>query len=463
MNPGNLLENLLTTAGANSAATKNPAVKARSDGSEKFRDTFAQIQPQHIRSEKVRPQVAASTAQANSRVNEMADNRKALEPAHTKSNSRPDPVRKEKPVASEAAGKNNGAEADKAVKHPTDTKANASRTTIAKSSVNDGEEAVSAEMLGDTSIKTAENSTNIDPSALLDLSIGAQVEEEDVLAEDPALLVAPLAAMAVSAESIEGDAEDAGVLTSGSNAQSLTTSLNLAGLGANAAGKTGLNSDAALKAGEETDSEGLNSASLIAEENPDFLVLNNKAAQGKTPDAKVATEPLDTSKPAVATPTPTESFSRLVEAQSPTARNFVVQTGVPVSVGQPQWSQAVGEKVLWLAAQNVSAAEIRLDPPDLGQLHVKVSVNQDQATVTFVSPHPQVREALDQQLNRLREMFSEQGLNLVNVDVSDRSGRQEQEGEANKQAGAQAELDDEELAPVAMSTISATRLVDHYA
>ena len=124
----------------------------------------------------------------------------------------------------------------------------------------------------------------------------------------------------------------------------------------------------------------------------------------------------------------------------------------------------MGEKVLWLAAQNVSAAEIRLDPPDLGQLHVKVSVNQDQATVTFTSPHPVVREALDQQLNRLRDMFSEQGLNLVNVDVSDRSAPQHgQDQDHGEHAGASGDTDDEELAPVAMTSITSTRLVDHYA
>lgn len=158
-------------------------------------------------------------------------------------------------------------------------------------------------------------------------------------------------------------------------------------------------------------------------------------------------------------------LSRLSEAQtSPAARAFVVQTGVNVPVGQPQWSQAVGDKVLWLAAQNVSAAEIRLDPPDLGPMSVKVSVNQDQATVSFTSPHPIVREALDQQLNRLREMFAEQGLNLVNVDVSDKSFAQQEREKNESGKGAGGLVDDEdELQPVAVTSALNMRLVDHYA
>ena len=140
-----------------------------------------------------------------------------------------------------------------------------------------------------------------------------------------------------------------------------------------------------------------------------------------------------------------------------------MQTGVPVALGQPQWGQAVGERVLWLAAQNVSAAEIRLDPPELGPMQVRVSVNQEQVNVSFTSPHPAVREVLDQQLNRLREMFAEQGLNLGDVDVSDKSfAQQDQErGESNKNPTPL--LDDEDLAPLTSPIVVSNRLVDHYA
>lgn len=157
--------------------------------------------------------------------------------------------------------------------------------------------------------------------------------------------------------------------------------------------------------------------------------------------------------------------SRPQEAQGVTGlRNFVVQTSVPTQVGQPQWSQAVGEKVLWLAAQNISSAEINLHPQDLGPVQVKVSVNQDQANVSFTSHHPVVREVLDQNLNRLRDMFSEQGLNLVNVDVSDRSfQRQQGEGKEQQGQGNNAKSETEEETVAAVSVIKAQRLVDHYA
>lgn len=158
-----------------------------------------------------------------------------------------------------------------------------------------------------------------------------------------------------------------------------------------------------------------------------------------------------------------DSLNRGSDSLLAAGRSFVAQTAIPVTVGQPQWSQAVGEKVLWLAAQNITAAEIRLDPPDLGPMQVKVSINQDQASVSFTSHHAGVREALDQNLNRLRDMFNEQGLNLVNVDVSDKSfHRQQSEGKGAQSHEGSADLVDDETC-VSVSAIVQQRLVDHYA
>lgn len=157
-----------------------------------------------------------------------------------------------------------------------------------------------------------------------------------------------------------------------------------------------------------------------------------------------------------------ESFARTMETLSPAGRGFVAQSSVATGVGHPQWSQAVGDRVLWLAAQNITSAELRLDPPELGPMQVRVSVNQEQVQVNFSSPHAVVREALDQGATRLREMFNEQGL-TVNVDVSDREARERGEGEASKgRRGGAGEVASEEnsLSEVAVTHL---RLIDHYA
>ena len=108
-----------------------------------------------------------------------------------------------------------------------------------------------------------------------------------------------------------------------------------------------------------------------------------------------------------------------------------LQTQVKTPFGQPQWGGAIAERVAFLASQRVTVAEIHLDPPELGPLQLRVTVNQDQASVSFVTQHAAVREALDQSAFRLREMLDSEGLNLVDVDVSDKSFT-EQDSEQGK-------------------------------
>ncbi|MCL6414466.1 flagellar hook-length control protein FliK [Aestuariirhabdus sp. Z084] len=101
-------------------------------------------------------------------------------------------------------------------------------------------------------------------------------------------------------------------------------------------------------------------------------------------------------------------------------------TEITQPVGTARWGEAVVDKVMWLSSQNVQSAQIRLDPPELGPLEVKININSEQASVVFTSQHGQVRDALEQQLLRLREMFDQQGLQLVNVDVSQQNLAQQQ-------------------------------------
>ena len=106
--------------------------------------------------------------------------------------------------------------------------------------------------------------------------------------------------------------------------------------------------------------------------------------------------------------------------------NGRVQVPVNIAFGQPQWANAIADRTAMLASQNINFAELQLDPPELGPLTVKIHINQDQAVVNFVAHSPLVKDSLEQNSQRLKDMFNEQGLNLADVDVSERqSGDQE--------------------------------------
>jgi flagellar hook-length control protein FliK len=104
------------------------------------------------------------------------------------------------------------------------------------------------------------------------------------------------------------------------------------------------------------------------------------------------------------------------------ARDRPVLPPVATPVGHPGWDAEVGQRVVWMAGNSVSSAEIHLNPPHLGPVEVRISVNQDQQTsVQFLSPHAAVREALEAALPRLRDQFGAQQLNLGDVSVSQQS------------------------------------------
>ena len=103
-------------------------------------------------------------------------------------------------------------------------------------------------------------------------------------------------------------------------------------------------------------------------------------------------------------------------ALSPSAQLF--KGSIPVPVNTPQWSQALSDHVSMMMKGGFQTAEMKLNPASLGPVEIKMSITDDQAKIQFISAHAQVREAIDQSLPKLREMFEQQGIDLVDVDIS---------------------------------------------
>lgn len=110
-------------------------------------------------------------------------------------------------------------------------------------------------------------------------------------------------------------------------------------------------------------------------------------------------------------------------------------TSVDVPVGQAEWGDKVMGKLTWLTANKLSVAEIHLTPPDMGPMEVRVQVQQDQTSITVHAANPAVRDQLELHSHRLRDMLSEQGLNLENFDVADSPRQQTGEQAAGEEGG----------------------------
>lgn len=165
------------------------------------------------------------------------------------------------------------------------------------------------------------------------------------------------------------------------------------------------------------------------------------------------------------------ALAQQINPQLATGKAMPVVPGQPVPMQQGGWSEAVVDRVMWLSSQNLKSAEIQLDPAELGRLEVRINMNQDLAQVTFASANPNVRDALESQMHRLRELFTQQGMGQLDVNVSDQSLDRGWQGDARqaRQAGPGGESGGEEELGAAgvetgVSNIRADRgLVDYYA
>lgn len=159
-----------------------------------------------------------------------------------------------------------------------------------------------------------------------------------------------------------------------------------------------------------------------------------------------------------------------------TARPATAPTqGMGVPFGQPSWGEAMVEKVMWMSSQNLRSVEIQLDPAELGPLEIHIQQRGQELQVQFISLNPSVREALEAQMHRLRDMFGQQGMEQAEVTVADRSaGDQARQGDGQpaertaaqprdrsvRSAGDNGDLS-EQSRPLAQ-WVPAQRLVDFY-
>lgn len=133
---------------------------------------------------------------------------------------------------------------------------------------------------------------------------------------------------------------------------------------------------------------------------------------------------------------------------------------------EPQAAAQLKDRVMYQVQQKIQTAEIRLAPEELGSVQIKVNLQQDQLSVQFVVQQAQAKEALEQQMPRLRELLQQQGVELTDSQVSQQQQQRQQQGEQQTNTGsrqlAHTELSDDPL-PQQITIRSSDRMVDYYA
>jgi flagellar hook-length control protein FliK len=93
-------------------------------------------------------------------------------------------------------------------------------------------------------------------------------------------------------------------------------------------------------------------------------------------------------------------------------------------VGSERWNTELGQQVQLLIRTDQHSASLRVTPPELGPVDVRIDMSGDQATVSFTVQQADTRQALENALPRLRDLLAEGGILLGQAHVNQDSGDQ---------------------------------------
>jgi hypothetical protein len=111
---------------------------------------------------------------------------------------------------------------------------------------------------------------------------------------------------------------------------------------------------------------------------------------------------------------PSQILQRLQQALTgPEATAFSAPVEEAAEIVLPQ----VVRGLATLVRDGLSELRIALDPPDLGEIEMRVRTMDGVVRGQLLVQNPEVKQLLEMQINRLRESLAEQGLELAGLDV----------------------------------------------
>lgn len=108
-----------------------------------------------------------------------------------------------------------------------------------------------------------------------------------------------------------------------------------------------------------------------------------------------------------------------------------------------QLPSELNERIKYMMSNKLQSADIRLDPAHMGSMQIRLSMQHDQAQVQIHVQNQHAREMLEQTLPKLKDMLSQQGIQLGQSQISHGNpggGQAQQNLAQNQQGGGHAPL-----------------------
>ncbi|RZL31225.1 MAG: flagellar hook-length control protein FliK [Rubrivivax sp.] len=207
-------------------------------------------------------------------------------------------------------------------------------------------------------------------------------------------------------------------------------------VGRTVAGEAGGGAEPAAATGKPGELRADKPAARVASE----ASQSTAALQSEHDAASIAAGPAAAASSAAPT---APSFAAMLAQALPTAAALpdaapaATYAGVQAPLHSHAFAPELGARVSLLAVDGVQQAELQLNPADMGPVSVQITVDGNQAQVSFHALQAETRQALEQSLPDLAAALQGQGLTLSGGGVFQQAPRDANhgEGEANADAG----------------------------
>ncbi|WP_322998381.1 flagellar hook-length control protein FliK [Castellaniella sp.] len=178
-------------------------------------------------------------------------------------------------------------------------------------------------------------------------------------------------------------------------------------------------------------------------------IADGKTALANTLDTALATTSATSSHPhaarsaaapdALAGTQGTPLGATMLPATASATLQAPLQPSVSTPLGNPQWPQDFSRQVLNLVQSGTASGHtvtMHVNPPELGPIHITLHLGDSLTQASFVSPHANVRQALENALPHLEQQLAQAGLSLGQANVSDQQAGQQQFAQADQGSAA---------------------------
>ena len=153
-------------------------------------------------------------------------------------------------------------------------------------------------------------------------------------------------------------------------------------------------------------------------------LINNHSNDHQTDLASILTDKLFTTNLAN---TPSEMAlsidlngqSSLFNPPTSTTNPIILNLNLPMPMDISKWQASLNEQICLISRQGIQNAEIKLNPQELGSLHIKLAMIDDKIDLHMAVAHNMVKGVLESALPMLRTSLEQQGITLQHTNISD--------------------------------------------